>query len=110
MPFTAAVMVAAVAGGFHGGGGMGGFRGGGMGGFRGGGFGGGMGGYRPAADGGMAVIAAATRPRRSIARRRSRQPHSISAMPRSEFGNANRVNSFNEGNRFNNINSGQQSQ
>jgi tetratricopeptide (TPR) repeat protein len=85
-------------GGFHGGGGgMGGFRGGGFagggyGGFR-GGMGGGYGGYR----GGYAAPSFNRTPSFT-------QPHTISSMPRSEFGGANRFNSINEGNRFNNVN------
>jgi tetratricopeptide (TPR) repeat protein len=87
-------------GGGGGGGGMGGFRGGGFGGggmagFRGGGYGGGYGGYR----GGYSAGSFNRTPSFS-------QPRTYSAMPRGEFGNTNRFNSFNEGNRFNNINSG----
>jgi tetratricopeptide (TPR) repeat protein len=93
-----------------GGGGMGGFRGGGgggMGGFRGGGFGGGMGGVRPGGVGGGYGGYRGGYSASSFNRTPSfSQPRSISAMPRSEVGNANRFNSFNEGNRFNNINSG----
>ena len=87
-------------GGFHGGGGggMGGFRGGGMGGVHPGGFGGGYGGYG-GYHGGYSASSFNRTPSFS-------QPHTISAMPRNEVGNANRFNSVNEGNRFNNVNSG----
>ena len=89
-------------GGFHGGGGfgggMGGFRGGGMGGYHPGGFGGGYGGYG-GYHGGYSASSFNRTPSFS-------QPRTISAMPRNDFGNANRFNSVNEGNRFNNVNSG----
>ena len=67
-------------GGFHGGGGGGGFRGPVGGGYR--------GGAAPAFNRTPSFT----------------QPHTVSAMPRGEVGNANRVNSFNEANRFNNGN------
>jgi tetratricopeptide (TPR) repeat protein len=87
-------------GGFHGGGGGGfrgggGFAGGGGGGFRGGempgGYGGGFGGFR----GGDAAPSFNRTPSFTM-------PHTVSAMPRTEFGN---VNHFNNANNFNRVNS-----
>jgi tetratricopeptide (TPR) repeat protein len=86
-------------GGGHGGGGGGGFHGGGFGGgggFRGGGvggYGGGVGGFR----GGYGAPAFNRTPSFTT-------PHSISAMPRNEFGNANRFNDVNSANRLGNVN------
>jgi tetratricopeptide (TPR) repeat protein len=104
------VPVSAFHGGGHGGGGGGGgFRGGmgggGMGGFRGGMSGGygGAGGFRGAYGGGEAFRGGYGEA--SLNRTPSfTPPRSISAMPRTEMGGANRVNGFNEGNRFNNVN------
>jgi tetratricopeptide (TPR) repeat protein len=82
-------------GGFHGGGMAGGFHGGygggGYGGFH-GGYAGGYGGYH----GGYAAPSFNRTPSFTM-------PHTVSAMPRSEFGNVNRGNSFNNVGRVNNI-------
>jgi tetratricopeptide (TPR) repeat protein len=97
MTLNLAVPVNAFHGGGHGGGG--GFHGGGggMGGFRGGGFGGGMGGGFGGYRGGYASPSFNRTPSFT-------PPHTISSMPRSEFGGANRFNSLNGGNRFENVN------
>jgi tetratricopeptide (TPR) repeat protein len=93
-----AIPVRAFHGGGHGGGGGGGFHGGfsgGMGGFHGGysgGYGGGFGGYH----GGYSAPSFNRTPSFTM-------PHTVSAMPRSEFGNVNRGNSFNNVARFNNV-------
>jgi tetratricopeptide (TPR) repeat protein len=81
-------------GGFHGGGMAGGFHGGGgmAGGFHGGGYGGGYGGFH----GGYAAPSFNRTPSFTM-------PHTVSAMPRSEFGNVNRGNSFNNVGRVNNV-------
>jgi tetratricopeptide (TPR) repeat protein len=105
MTLNLAVPVNAFHGGGHGGGGGGGFHGGGGGGFRGGGFaGGGYGGFRGGEMGGGYGGYHGGYAAPSFNRTPSfTQPHTISSMPRGEFGGANRVNSFNEGNRFNNV-------
>jgi hypothetical protein len=99
-------------GGFHGGGGGGGgFHGGGGGGFRGGGMvGGGYGGgFRGGEVGGFGGYRGGYGAQSFNRTPSFTPPHTVSGMPRNDFGNVNRmgnVNNFNRPNAFNNNNVG----